>query len=31
MSWGGNIANVYVNVENSNCASLKETRTTEVR
>lgn len=31
VSWGGNIANVYVSVENSNCASLKETRTTEVR
>ncbi|MFF5359983.1 spore-associated protein [Streptomyces scabiei] len=31
VSWGGNIANVYVNVENSNCASLKEHRTTEVR
>lgn len=31
VSWGGNIDNVYVSVENSNCASLKERRTVEVR
>ncbi|MER5554821.1 spore-associated protein [Streptomyces sp. NPDC002793] len=31
VSWGGNIDNVYVSVENSNCASLKERRVTEVR
>lgn len=31
VSWGGNIDNVYVSVENSNCASLKEHRVTEVR
>lgn len=31
VSWGGNIDNVYVSVENSNCAALKELRVTEVR
>ncbi|MEU1439384.1 spore-associated protein [Streptomyces sp. NPDC005775] len=31
VSWGGNIANVYVSVDNSNCAALKEHRVTEVR
>ncbi|MFD0021689.1 spore-associated protein [Streptomyces sp. NPDC058382] len=31
VSWGGNIDNVYVSVENSNCAALKEHRVTEVR
>ncbi|MFC9430892.1 MULTISPECIES: spore-associated protein [unclassified Streptomyces] len=31
VSWGGSINNVYVSVENSNCASLKEHRVTEVR
>ncbi|MFI2780317.1 spore-associated protein [Streptomyces sp. ALB3] len=31
VSWGGSIANVYVSVENSNCAALKERRTTEIR
>ncbi|WLQ38769.1 spore-associated protein [Streptomyces laculatispora] len=31
VSWGGNISNVYVSVENSNCARLKEHRVTEVR
>ncbi|WP_406447336.1 spore-associated protein [Streptomyces sp. NBC_00876] len=31
VSWGGNIANVYVSVDNSNCASLKENRVTEIR
>lgn len=31
VSWGGNIANVYVSVENSNCAALKEHRTTTIR
>lgn len=31
VSWGGNIANVYVSVENSNCAALKEHRVTTVR
>ncbi|MFC8263168.1 spore-associated protein [Streptomyces sp. NPDC057291] len=31
VSWGGNIANVYVSVENSNCAALKERRVTEIR
>ncbi|WUS95382.1 spore-associated protein [Streptomyces sp. NBC_00708] len=31
VSWGGHIANVYVSVENSNCASLKEQRSLEVR
>lgn len=31
VSWGGNIANVYVSVENSNCAALKEHRVTEIR
>lgn len=31
VSWGGGIANVYVSVDNSNCASLKEHRVTEVR
>lgn len=31
VSWGGSIGNTYVTVENSNCASLKERRVTEVR
>ncbi|MFD7868093.1 MULTISPECIES: spore-associated protein [unclassified Streptomyces] len=31
VSWGGNIANVYVSVDNSNCASRREHRVTEVR
>lgn len=31
VSWGGNIANVYVSVENSNHAALKEHRTTTIR
>ncbi|MEU1087120.1 spore-associated protein [Streptomyces sp. NPDC005576] len=31
VSWGGGIANVSVSVENSNCAALKEQRTTTVR
>ncbi|MFD9292630.1 spore-associated protein [Streptomyces sp. NPDC060030] len=31
VSWGGSIANVYVSVENSNCAARKEQRTTEIR
>ncbi|MEV5600526.1 spore-associated protein [Streptomyces sp. NPDC052299] len=31
VSWGGHIANVYVSVENSNCASFKEQRSLEVR
>ena len=31
VSWGGNIANVYVSVENSNCAAFKEQRVTEIR
>lgn len=31
VSWGGNIDNVYVSVENSNCGSLKEHRVTEIR
>ncbi|BBC29143.1 Spore-associated protein [Streptomyces graminofaciens] len=31
VNWGGNIDNVYVSVENSNCGSLKEHRVTEVR
>ncbi|WP_069169319.1 spore-associated protein [Streptomyces griseus] len=31
VSWGGSISNVYVSVENSNCAALKERRVTEVR
>ncbi|MCG7525849.1 spore-associated protein [Streptomyces sp. OfavH-34-F] len=31
VSWGGHIGNVYASVENSNCASLKEQRTLEVR
>ncbi|WP_443079234.1 spore-associated protein [Streptomyces sp. NBC_01498] len=31
VSWGGHIANVYVQVENSNCAALKERRVTSVR
>ncbi|MEU1488384.1 spore-associated protein [Streptomyces sp. NPDC005752] len=31
VSWGGSIDNVYVSVENSNCATLKERRTTEIR
>ncbi|MEV7869348.1 spore-associated protein [Streptomyces sp. NPDC088124] len=31
VSWGGSINNVYVSVENSNCASLKEHRVTGIR
>ncbi|MFF7364553.1 spore-associated protein [Streptomyces sp. NPDC008125] len=31
VSWGGNIDNVYVSVDNSNCAALREQRTTTVR
>ncbi|MFE2023263.1 spore-associated protein [Streptomyces sp. NPDC059499] len=31
VSWGGNIDNIYVSVENSNCAALRERRVTEVR
>ncbi|GGZ21842.1 spore-associated protein [Streptomyces nitrosporeus] len=31
VSWGGSIDNVYVSVDNSNCAAFKERRTTEVR
>ncbi|MFD6281568.1 spore-associated protein [Streptomyces sp. NPDC060209] len=31
VSWGGSIDNVYVSVENSNCAAFKEQRTTEIR
>ncbi|WP_030355914.1 hypothetical protein [Streptomyces scopuliridis] len=31
VSWGGSIDNVYVSVENSNCAALKEHRVTEIR
>ncbi|MFD9499958.1 spore-associated protein [Streptomyces sp. NPDC060035] len=31
VSWGGNIDNVYVSVENSNCAARTERRVTEVR
>ncbi|WP_328908191.1 spore-associated protein [Streptomyces sp. NBC_00234] len=31
VSWGGNISNVYVSVENSNCAARKESRVTEIR
>ncbi|MFJ5222806.1 spore-associated protein [Streptomyces sp. NPDC088400] len=31
VSWGGSIDNIYVSVENSNCAALKEHRVTEVR
>ncbi|MCL7379994.1 spore-associated protein [Streptomyces sp. 35G-GA-8] len=31
VSWGGNIDNVYVSVENSNCGALKEHRVTEIR
>ncbi|MCX5144889.1 MULTISPECIES: spore-associated protein [unclassified Streptomyces] len=31
VSWGGNIANVYVSVDNSNCAARKEHRVTEIR
>ncbi|MEU8709847.1 spore-associated protein [Streptomyces sp. NPDC048565] len=31
VSWGGHIDNLYVSVENSNCAALKEHRVTEVR
>ncbi|MEV2245555.1 spore-associated protein [Streptomyces sp. NPDC049970] len=31
VGWGGNIDNVYVSVENSNCATLKEHRVTEIR
>jgi len=31
VNWGGSIANVYVSVENTNCASLKEHRVTEIR
>ncbi|MFE9858208.1 spore-associated protein [Streptomyces sp. NPDC005780] len=31
VSWGGNIANVYVSVDNSNCAARTEHRVTEIR
>lgn len=31
VSWGGHISNVYVSVENSNCAARQERRVTEVR
>lgn len=31
VNWGGNIANVYVSVENTNCGALKEHRATEIR
>jgi hypothetical protein len=31
VSWGGSIANVYVSVDNSNCAARVERRVTEVR
>ncbi|WP_406141640.1 spore-associated protein [Streptomyces sp. NBC_01089] len=31
VSWGGTIANVYVSVDNSNCAALKEHRVTGIR
>lgn len=31
VSWGGSISNIYVSVENSNCAALKEVRRTTVR
>ncbi|MDQ0793355.1 spore-associated protein [Streptomyces sp. B1I3] len=31
VSWGGHIANVYVSVENSNCAALREHRVTDIR
>ncbi|MFF3260047.1 spore-associated protein [Streptomyces sp. NPDC002932] len=31
VSWSGSIGNVYVSVDNSNCAKLKEHRVTEVR
>ncbi|MEU1123905.1 spore-associated protein [Streptomyces sp. NPDC005899] len=31
VSWGGHISNVYVSVENSNCASLREHRVTDIR
>ncbi|MFE7624064.1 spore-associated protein [Streptomyces sp. NPDC057509] len=31
VSWSGHIDNVYVSVDNSNCASLKEHRVLEVR
>ncbi|MGW4443952.1 spore-associated protein [Streptomyces sp. NPDC004682] len=31
VSWGGQIRNVYVQVTGSNCAALKEQRTTTVR
>lgn len=31
VSWGGGIANVFVSVESSNCAALKEHRVTTVR
>ncbi|MFJ2093777.1 spore-associated protein [Streptomyces sp. NPDC087901] len=31
VSWGGSIANVYVSVDNSNCAARVEHRVTEVR
>ncbi|QNE78950.1 spore-associated protein [Streptomyces finlayi] len=31
VSWGGHISNVYVSVENSNCAARKEQRVTEIR
>ncbi|MDI3387647.1 spore-associated protein [Streptomyces sp. B-S-A8] len=31
VDWGGNIGNVYVQITGSNCAALKEHRTTTVR
>ena len=31
VSWGGHIANVYVSVDNSNCAARVEHRVTEIR
>ncbi|WP_327731921.1 spore-associated protein [Streptomyces sp. NBC_00487] len=31
VSWGGSIDNVYVSVNNSNCAALKEHRVNEIR
>ncbi|MGW0782141.1 spore-associated protein [Streptomyces sp. NPDC002913] len=31
VSWGGHIANVYVSVDNSNCAARKEVRRTSIR
>ncbi|MGW0855229.1 spore-associated protein [Streptomyces sp. NPDC002690] len=30
VSWGGNIDNIHVSVENSNCATLKEQRVTTI-